>query len=250
VKEVIEFKQAADGKTIKIVKKVKIYKKKVLLNKRVEDRAKWRKFGACAGLPAGLEPGVTYFGDEVTLVPVRKREGDAEADAAADPTGIAAGKQVESGITCRNCGAVGDHWTTKCPLKGKIQPAEDLSYLDRDDGPARPGGAPGKYVPPGQRRGDGGREGSRFDERDDATTVRVTNLSEDTSDQDLAELFRPFGLIQRVFVAKDRETGLAKGFAFVNFVRRADAAKAIEKLNGIGWNNLILNMEWAKPSQK
>lgn len=38
-------------------------------------------------------------------------------------------------------------------------------------------------------------------------SVRVSNLSEDVTEEDLAELFGPFGPIQRIFVAKDRETG-------------------------------------------
>lgn len=38
-------------------------------------------------------------------------------------------------------------------------------------------------------------------------SVRVSNLSEDVTEDDLADLFGPFGPIQRIFVAKDRETG-------------------------------------------
>lgn len=55
--------------------------------------------------------------------------------------------------------------------------------------------------------------------RDD-NSIRVTNLSEDTREQDLQELFRPFGAISRIYVAFDRETGLSRGFAFINFVNR------------------------------
>ena len=33
-------------------------------------------------------------------------------------------------------------------------------------------------------------------------------------------------------MAKDRETGRAKGFAFISFQERADAAKACEKIDG------------------
>lgn len=55
---------------------------------------------------------------------------------------------------------------------------------------------------------------------DDSTTVRITNLSEDTREDDLRELCRRFGPIQRVFLAKDRHSGLSRGFAFVTFVYR------------------------------
>lgn len=43
--------------------------------------------------------------------------------------------------------------------------------------------------------------------RRDENSVRVTNLSEDVSEDDLRELFGAFGQVQRVFIAKDRETG-------------------------------------------
>ena len=64
------------------------------------------------------------------------------------------------------------------------------------------------------------------------------------------ELFSRFGQITRVYVALDRERGTSKGFAFVNFVRREDAARAISKLNGYGYDNLILHVEWAQPREQ
>lgn len=45
---------------------------------------------------------------------------------------------------------------------------------------------------------------------DDNATIRVTNLSEDTRETDLQELFRPFGAISRIYLAKDKNTGQSK----------------------------------------
>lgn len=45
---------------------------------------------------------------------------------------------------------------------------------------------------------------------DESATIRVTNLSEDTREADLQELFRPFGSIQRIYLAKDKNTGQSK----------------------------------------
>ena len=45
---------------------------------------------------------------------------------------------------------------------------------------------------------------------DEAATIRVTNLSEDTREADLQDLFRPFGAIQRIYLAKDKNTGQSK----------------------------------------
>ena len=61
--------------------------------------------------------------------------------------------------------------------------------------------------------------------------MRVSNLSEDTREQDLQELFRPFGPVTRIYVAFNRETGESRGFAFVNFVSKDDAQRAIDKLD-------------------
>ena len=45
-------------------------------------------------------------------------------------------------------------------------------------------------------------------------------------------MFERFGRVTRVFLAKDRETNMAKGFAFISFQDRADAARACEKMDG------------------
>lgn len=45
--------------------------------------------------------------------------------------------------------------------------------------------------------------------RDDAT-IRVTNLSENTQESDLRQLFSPFGSLNRVYLAKDRVTEQAR----------------------------------------
>jgi hypothetical protein len=39
---------------------------------------------------------------------------------------------------------------------------------------------------------------------------------------------------------------LFQGFAFINFHRREDAARAIAGVSGFGYDHLILNVEWAK----
>jgi translation initiation factor 3 subunit G len=58
---------------------------------------------------------------------------------------------------------------------------------------------------------------------DDSFTIRVRNLNEDCREADLQELFSPFGALQRVFVAKDRQDR-AKGFAFVNYYSKYGAS--------------------------
>ncbi|HEV3254876.1 MAG TPA: RNA-binding protein [Candidatus Acidoferrales bacterium] len=71
----------------------------------------------------------------------------------------------------------------------------------------------------------------------------VGNMSFQTTESDLRALFEPFGQITRVHVATDRETGRARGFAFVEMANDAEAAKAIAGLDGkeVGGRNLKVN---------
>lgn len=157
---------------------------------------------------------------------------------------------------------VGDHWTLKCPYKdtpvdelpkdlGK-KDAESAAPAEASSGSAldRAFGS-GKYVPPSMRGGASGASGAgeQNDDKDNAT-LRVTNISLDTREEDLKELFRAFGPVSRVYLAKDRETFQSRGFAFVSFHHREDAERALQKLNGHGYDHLILKLEWAKPSNK
>jgi translation initiation factor 3 subunit G len=104
----------------------------------------------------------------------------------------------------------------------------------------------GKYVPPSMRGGVRGAGESLGRSRDDLPTLRVTNISEDTQENDLRDLFGMFGRVARVYVGRDRETGAGKGFAFVSFEDRANAQKAMEKVHGKGYDNLILSVQWSR----
>lgn len=149
-------------------------------------------------------------------------------------------------MVCRTCGKKGDHWTSRCPYKDLAQPSESFVDKPPTDGPATTTTTRGTYVPPSLREG-AERRGTDMRRRNEENSVRVTNLSEDTREQDLHELFRTFGQITRVYVALDQKTGLSRGFGFVNFANREDAERAINKLNGYGYDNLILRVEWATP---
>lgn len=81
-------------------------------------------------------------------------------------------------------------------------------------------------------------------------TVRVTNLSEEVNESELSALFGKVGQIVRMYLAKHKETQNSKGFAFITYSKREEAKKAIEKLNRHGFENLLLSVEWAKPSNK
>lgn len=78
----------------------------------------------------------------------------------------------------------------------------------------------------------------------------VGNLNFQTTESDLQALFGPFGQIGRVHIAKDRETGRARGFGFVEMVNDDEAKKAIAALDGkeVGGRNVKVNE--ARPRER
>ncbi|GAB3011025.1 hypothetical protein GCM10027051_11490 [Niabella terrae] len=60
----------------------------------------------------------------------------------------------------------------------------------------------------------------------------VSNLGVHASDDDLRELFRPFGQVSFAKVIMDRITGRSRGFGFVEMGSVSDATLAMETLDG------------------
>jgi len=75
----------------------------------------------------------------------------------------------------------------------------------------------------------------------------VGNMSFSTTEGDLRSIFEPFGEITRVSVVTDRDTGRARGFAFVEMNNDDEAAKAIAALNGKEVDGRALNVNEARP---
>ncbi len=78
-------------------------------------------------------------------------------------------------------------------------------------------------------------------------SIFVGNLNFQTTEADLTALFQPFGLLGRIHIVTDRETGRARGFAFVEMPNDAEAAKAIEALDGKEMGGRILKVNEARP---
>jgi len=75
----------------------------------------------------------------------------------------------------------------------------------------------------------------------------VGNMSFSTTESDLRSIFEPFGEITQVNVITDRDTGRARGFAFVEMSNDEEAAKAIAALNGKELDGRALNVNEARP---
>jgi RNA recognition motif-containing protein len=77
--------------------------------------------------------------------------------------------------------------------------------------------------------------------------IYVGNLSYSMDDQSLGDLFASFGNVESAKVITDRDSGRSKGFAFVEMSSDAEAATAIEKLNGSDQMGRAMNVSEAKP---
>ena len=73
--------------------------------------------------------------------------------------------------------------------------------------------------------------------------IFVGNLAFTTTEDELAQLFEPFGTVSQARIAMDRETGRSRGFGFVEMPNDAEAEAAIEELHGatIGGRQLTVN---------
>ncbi|KAJ3969551.1 eukaryotic translation initiation factor 3 subunit G-domain-containing protein [Lentinula raphanica] len=255
VRTMVEYSVNEQGKKVKITRKIKRTLQKSVVEHQVAERQKWAKFGAEKGNARGPDRATTTVGENVYLtLSAGNKAAEAEQQEEKKPIKSTTGGKV----VCRLC--KGDHFTAKCPYKDTLGPLEgsgDTGAGPDDDTIPPPDVAPGagptgsKYIPPSLRAGARGAgetmRGPGGGSRDDLPTLRVTNISEDTQEADLRDLFGHFGRVARVYVGRDRETGAGKGFAFVSFEDRAVAQKAMEKVNGKGYDNLILSVQWSQP---
>ncbi|KAI0037164.1 translation initiation factor 3 RNA-binding subunit [Vararia minispora EC-137] len=260
VRTTIEYSVNEEGKKVKITRKTKRVLQKAAVPHSVAERKTWSKFGQEKGNKPGPDRATTTVGENVylKLTPNNKNsepEQTAEQTMKANLAKAGAGK-----VVCRLC--KGGHFTAKCPYKDSLAgldgAAIDAPPPDEDDAPtpaqaaAAPSG-PSKYVPPSMRggaRGPGESMNRTLGSRDDLPTLRVTNISEDAQEQDLRDLFGAFGRVARVYVGRDRETGIGKGFAFISYEDKTHAQRAMEKMHGRGYDSLILNVQWSQPREQ
>ena len=77
--------------------------------------------------------------------------------------------------------------------------------------------------------------------------IYVGNLSYETTSESLETLFAQHGEVEEVHVPTDRETGRARGFAFVTMPNDTEARAAITALNGASLDGRTLNVSEARP---
>ena len=77
--------------------------------------------------------------------------------------------------------------------------------------------------------------------------IYVGNMSYDTTEGMLRDLFGEHGEVEEVAVIEDRETGRPRGFAFVTMPDDTQGRAAIEAINGVEFEGRTLNVNEARP---
>ena len=73
----------------------------------------------------------------------------------------------------------------------------------------------------------------------------VGNLSFETTETELKELFTQSGMVETVRIITDRDTGRSKGFGFVEMQEGGD--RAIAEMNGKDFNGRALTVNEVRP---
>jgi len=77
--------------------------------------------------------------------------------------------------------------------------------------------------------------------------IYVGNLLFDVTEDELKELFAPFGQVTEVRLIMDKFSGKTKGFGFIEMPSKEEAQKAIEGLNGKDIKGRAMTVNEAKP---
>ena len=113
----------------------------------------------------------------------------------------------------------------------------------------RTGAAHGGRAGRGWCRGWGGgglwhhRHHDTTNHEDMTVNIYVSNLAWATTEDELEQLFAPYGIVDRAQIIMDRYTGRSRGFGFVEMPDARAAQPAIDGLNGtsVGGRPLVVN---------
>lgn len=78
----------------------------------------------------------------------------------------------------------------------------------------------------------------------------VGNLSYNTTEAQLRELFSQVGQIESIALITDRETGRMKGFGFVEMSTEEESREAIKRFNGYTLDDRALTVNEARPREE
>eukprot|EP00924_Labyrinthula_sp_SR-Ha-C_P014918 augustus_masked-scaffold_9-processed-gene-2.11-mRNA-1 protein AED:0.27 eAED:0.28 QI:0/-1/0/1/-1/1/1/0/283 len=232
IKTVIEYKMK-DNKKYKVVRKYKVEKVIKKIPTVVKERMAWakNKFGQAAGESSGPNPSHTSVELEDFYI-----DDPAMDEAAEEAKHQKMLQSLQQGINKR---------AISSKLADQGLKSTGLRRNPDEIGVSGAGGlATGKYVIPASRgRGEGALQ-------EEVTTLRLSNLVRDVTDDEIRALCSLYGMVKRVFLARDSVTKESKGFAYVSFSTRQQAEQALNALHGAGMHHMIINVEWAKPNKR
>jgi len=80
--------------------------------------------------------------------------------------------------------------------------------------------------------------------------IYVGNLSYEITDDEVRDIFSPYGEISSVSIIKDKYSGQSKGFGFVEMPNQAEAEEAIKALNESDLKGRNIKVNQARPKEE
>jgi RNA recognition motif-containing protein len=77
--------------------------------------------------------------------------------------------------------------------------------------------------------------------------IYVGNLSFDTNEEQLKELFETYGQVESATIISDKFTGRPRGFGFVKMPEREEGLRAIQELDSKDFMSRSLKVNEARP---
>ncbi|CCE62877.1 hypothetical protein TPHA_0D02400 [Tetrapisispora phaffii CBS 4417] len=242
------------------------------INSSVLARKKWKKYGSETNSPPGPNHSTTQLGEEVyLLLGTNWRELEEEQ------TKIERKKKQDKLVSCRYC--AGPHFSIHCPNKAESRnvsnkslnnttasSSKSVSDVSSDDVRSSPSKKPLKVSDTNSvassktnptinletnnlESSDEGINNDKYSEQEEETfIIKISQLNTHATEEMIRdELLYAYDNIQRVAVIRNRETGKSRGFAFITFTDEKSAEDALYGLDGKGFMNLILRVEWSVP---
>ncbi len=79
--------------------------------------------------------------------------------------------------------------------------------------------------------------------------IYVGNLSYEVTEDEVRDIFSPYGEISSLSIIKDKYSGQSKGFGFVEMPNQAEAEEAIKTLNESDLKGRNIKVNQAKPKE-
>jgi RNA recognition motif-containing protein len=80
--------------------------------------------------------------------------------------------------------------------------------------------------------------------------IFVGNLAFTTTEEELRQVFEPYGIVERVQIITDRDTGRSRGFGFVEMPDATEAQAALDGLRGMTLGGRALTVNEARQREE